>query len=394
MTDTALIEKLTAEFTRAFGGGKPSHISRAAGRAELIGGHTDYNDGFVIAAAIDKSYYVAAGPRDDNIICLYSAWAQEKYEFDAAGEIQREDKAKWANYAKGVVHYLRQAGLKIKGCDLYLWGNVPIGAGLSSSAAMEISIAKAVKQLSDPHFGIEPVEIAKICQKAENDFALSPCGIMDQMVCVNGLADHAIFLDCRDLGIEHVPLDHKAASIMIFNSMVRHEVGAGEYGDRRKACERAVNTIAMEFGNVIALRDANRTMLDTARVELDQVTYKRAQHVIGENQRVLDASKALRKEDVEAFGKLMTASHESARDLYEISCPEIDFLVQQVIACDGALGARLSGGGFGGAAVALVRPGSEQQIAQKVGKAYKQNFGIDSDIYTTKASKATEMLEC
>ncbi len=384
-----MITELSEKFTNCFKGKKPELISRASGRAELIGGHTDYNEGFVIAAAIDRSFYVAAAARQDSKICMYSEWAQENYKFDISAMTGADKKIKWANYGIGVATLLVQAGLEIAGADLYISGDVPVGSGLSSSAALEVALAKAMMRKQT----IDNTELAKICQKAENVYAASPCGIMDQMVVVNGQKDNSILLDCRDLSIKHLPLKSNQCCIMIFNSMVCHEVGGGEYGKRRNHCGQAVEIIAKEHPQIKTLRDVDETLLQSVNCILDKTTFKRAEHVVGENGRVLAAAEALNGNNIEQFGELMYRSHCSARDLYEISCDEIDFLVEQVMACKGTFGARLSGGGFGGAAVALVEPDYADSIGERVRSAYKKQFGIDAQIYVARPWQGTELIK-
>jgi galactokinase len=386
-------DEIIRQFSNVYTGRQPSLITRASGRVELIGGHTDYNEGFVIATAIDSSYWVTAAPYDDNKVCMYSEWAGQKDEFALDDAIQTSDERKWANYGRGVAAVLLEEDFKLKGARLHISGNVPVGAGLSSSAALEVSIAQALLQIAgiDPKT-IAPSKLAHICQKAENVYAKSPCGIMDQMMSITGLDDHAIFLDCRDISTKALPLDSRKCSIMILNSMVRHEVGGGEYGKRRSQCSAACKAIAKKYPQVKALRDADEKMLNSVKSELDEVTFKRAMHVIGEDNRVLAACSALNDNNIAAFGELMHKSHCSARDLYEISCPEIDFLVEEVCRQKGAFGARLSGGGFGGAAVALVKPEAVEAIRCHIEPAYKKRFGIDCQIHIAKPSKGIDVI--
>ena len=384
-----MIAGLSEKFSDYFDGRKPGIISRAGGRAELIGGHTDYNEGFVIAAAIDNSFYVAAAVRNDNKICMYSEWAKEQYEFDISADPQADGKIKWANYGIGVAALLIEAGFNVAGMDLYISGNVPVGSGLSSSAAMEVALARAMTDGQN----IENIELAKICRQAENVYARSPCGIMDQMVVINGRKDHAVFLDCRDLSIKHLPFQSDECCIMILNSMVRHEVGGGEYGKRRNHCNQVVGILSKDRPRIRALRDVDENLLESVRPKLDALSYKRATHVVKENARVLAAAEALNAGNITEFGSLMYKSHCSARDLYEISCNEIDFLVERIMACNGAFGARLSGGGFGGAAVAVVKPDRAESIGQNVRAAYKKKFNIDAEIYTARPWQGTEIVE-
>ncbi len=330
---------MSMNFGKIYPGQKPAFVSRASGRVELIGGHTDYNEGFVIAAAIDSSAFVSASPRDDNIICLYSEWAKQKHQFAPSSSLEPSQDCQWANYGRGVAAYLCQEGLHIKGANLYIESSVPVGAGLSSSAALEVSLAKAMIHTSKPDSQIQPKRLAQICQKAENVYAKSPCGILDQITAVTATKDHVILLDCRDVSVRLLPFDSNACSIMIFNSMVKHEIGGGEYGNRRRQCEEACAVIAKKYRKVKALRDADQAMLNSVKNQLDNVQFLRASHVIGENARVLAAAEALKQNDIEKLGRLMNESHYSARDLYQISCEQTDFLAEQIWQSDGAYGA-------------------------------------------------------
>ncbi len=387
------IERIAGSFARIYKGQRPSFFSRAAGRAELIGGHTDYNEGFVIAAAIDRSYWVAAAQREEQKVCIYSEWAGRSHEFELSADLAATKQCKWANYGRGVAALLMQEGLKLQGANLYVAGDVPIGAGLSSSAALEVSLARAMLHLSGYNDALGSVRLAQICQRAENIYAESPCGIMDQMVCITGRREQAVFLDCRDLQTRLLPLPAEKCCIMVFNSMVRHEVGGGEYGKRRQQCEQACKVISQMYPQVKALRDVNWDMLAAVKGRLDPVLFSRAEHVIGENARVLAAGEVLAGLDVKAFGGLMSESHRSSRDLFASSCSQIDFLVEQITRLDGAYGARLSGGGFGGAAVAVVNPEATQFIEQKVAEAYKEKFDIDCEIYIARPWRGIEIIE-
>ena len=390
---SSLLKKMSMNFGKIYPGQKPAFISRASGRVELIGGHTDYNEGFVIAAAIDSSCWVAASPRDDNIICLYSEWARQKHQFEPSPTLEPAQDCQWANYGRGVAAYLCQEGLDVKGANLYIASDVPVGAGLSSSAALEVSLAKAMIYLSEAGWQIQPKRLAQICQKAENVYAKSPCGILDQITAITATKDHVILLDCRDVSVRLLPFDSNTCSIMIFNSMVKHEIGGGEYGKRRWQCEQACTVIAKKYPQVKALRDADQAMLDSVKNRLDNVQFLRASHVIGENTRVLAAAEALKQNDIEKLGRLMNESHYSARDLYQISCEQTDFLAEQLWQSDGAYGARLCGGGFGGSVVALVRPDAAAKISKNVQKAYKDRFNLNSDVYLAKPWQGTEIID-
>ena len=390
---SSLVEVISSNFADVYAGQKPAFISSACGRVELIGGHTDYNEGFVIAAAIDNRCRVGASRRDDGRICLYSEWAKEKHEFELSPVCEPVSDCQWANYGRGVAALLLQEGLALKGANLYISSNVPVGAGLSSSAALEVSLGKAMIHLAQPGYEMKPERLAQVCQKAENTYANSPCGIMDQITSVMGKKDQAILLDCRDLSVKFLPFDGSNCRIMIFNSMVQHEVGGGEYGKRRQQCELACAVLAKKHPQVKALRDANESMLNSAKDELDSVLFARASHVIGENDRVLAAAEVLSQNDMVGFGKLMCGSHCSARDLYQISCEQTDFLVEQICRLQGAYGARISGGGFGGSVVALARPDAAEKISRKVCEAYDNRFGLNCDVYLARPWQGTEIIE-
>jgi len=388
------MENILKNFPDIYNGQRPTFLSRACGRVELIGGHTDYNEGFVIAAAIDKSCQVAAARRDDNRICLYSEWAGARHDFELSDNLQPVGDCQWANYGRGVAALLLQEGLALKGANLYIASDVPVGAGMSSSAALEVSLAKAMIHLSQPEYKLEPIRLAQICQKAENSFANSPCGIMDQIVSIMGRKANCILLDCRDLSVKFLAFGPpKAVQITVFDSMVKHEIGGAEYGERRRQCEQACSVLKKKYPQVRALRDVNESMLNSVKNELGTLLFSRAGHIIGENSRVLAAAEALGRQDIAEFGKLMYSSHCSARDLYQISCEQTDFLVEQIRRLRGAYGARISGGGFGGSVVALVNPDVAEKISNDVHLAYKHKFGLDCGVYSVKPSQGSEIIE-
>ena len=386
-------KEISGNFADVYGGQKPAFISRAGGRVELIGGHTDYNEGFVIAAAIEKCCWVAASRRTDNKIHLYSELAKERHKFELSSDLKPVADCKWANYGRGVAALLLDEGLPLKGANLYIASDIPVGGGLGSSAALEVSLAKAMIHSSQSEYEIEPIRLAQICQAAENNYVNSPCGIMDQIASIMGANDKAVLLDCRDLSVRHLPFDSNHFRIMIFNSMVKHEVGGGQYGERREQCEQACSVLSKKWPYIRALRDVSESMLNSSKEQLGALLFSRASHIIGENARVLAAAEALGQNDMGEFGKLMHQSHCSARDLYEISCEETDFLAEQICQCDGAYGGRISGGGFGGSVVAVVRGDAAERISQRVHEAYKSKFGLDCEIYPVRCRGGAEIIE-
>ncbi|MBN2456308.1 MAG: galactokinase [Sedimentisphaerales bacterium] len=389
---TVISEKLLADFQAVYGAAKPDFICRAPGRVELVGGHTDYNQGFVIAAAINHSCFVAASKRSDRRISIYSDWAKQKHTFVPSKNLQPLTNCQWANYSRGLAALLSKHGLKLKGANLYISSEIPVGAGLSSSAALEVSLAKAMVTISDPNWDIEPSQLARICRQAENDFANSPCGIMDQIACIMGRKDQVIILDCRDLSVEFLPFDSKNCCIMIFNSMIRHEIAGTEYSSRRQQCEKACQILHNINPKINSLRDVNLSVLNQAKGKLGPTLFSRASHVINENMRVLKAAQALKKNDMLQLGKLMKESHRSARDLFQISCEQTDFLVDKICQIPGAYGARITGGGFGGAVVALAQPEAVQEITKSVKGLYRKRFGLNCKIYLSEPSQGVELI--
>ncbi|HZS45710.1 MAG TPA: galactokinase [Blastocatellia bacterium] len=365
-----------------------SHIYRAPGRVNLIGEHTDYNEGFVMPAAIDFYTWVAISNRNNRRLAIYS----ENYS-DAA-EIDLDDHAQvrrnnWADYPFGVALTLERAGYTLNGANLYIKGDVPIGAGLSSSAAIEVATGVAVTGNSG--IEINRAELAKLCQQAEHQFAGTRCGIMDQFIACNAQANHALMLDCRSLDFELLPLP-ESASLVICNSMVKHELAGSQYNARRAECEAGVQHLQKSLPDVKALRDVDLGELERFGKDLSKAVYKRCRHVISENQRVQDAAAALKAGDLTEFGKFMYESHRSLRDDYEVSCAELDILVDLADDIGGVYGARLTGGGFGGCVIALVDAKSVSTFKDFVAAEYERKAGVKPEIYVSKAANGAEQI--
>ena len=335
-----------------------ARIFRAPGRVNLIGEHTDYNDGFVMPAAIDFNTWVAVAPREDRKLVAYSENVAEGVEFDLDASSPRP-RHHWSDYVFGVAVMLEQAGHRLCGADLLICGNVPIGAGLSSSASIEVATGYAL--LNNSSLPVDPVALAKTCQKAENDFVGMRCGIMDQFISCCGHARRALMLDCRSLDYRLLPLPPDV-SLVICNTMVKHELASGEYNKRRAECEAGVSRLARDLPHVRALRDV--TLADLARYsrDLPELIYRRCRHVVSENARVMEAVGALESGDVAVFGRLMAESHRSLRDDYEVSCTELDLMVELAGQAKGVLGARMTGGGFGGCTINLVPDRARRRI--------------------------------
>jgi galactokinase len=358
------------------------HVVRAPGRVNLIGEHTDYNDGFVLPVAIERDMMVALAPRADREVNLYSLDFGEAAIF-SLDEMRKDEEHAWSNYARGVAQELQQAGVSLVGLDAVTQGNVPIGAGLSSSAAFEVAMALAfILAAGAP---LDRVQVALIAQRAENRFVGMQCGIMDQFVSALGQEGHALFIDTRDLSHRAVPLP-EGVRVVICDTMTRRGLVGSAYNERRRQCEEAVRILQGVLPGIRALRDV--TAGDLARYGhlLPPVVLKRARHVVTENARVLDAIRALEAGRPEEFGRLMDASHASLRDDFEVSSPELNLMVEVARGAPGCLGARMTGAGFGGATVNLVREGQVQAFVEAVGAGYQARTGLKAEITVTRAA--------
>jgi len=332
-----------------------SIVTYAPGRAELLGNHTDYNEGYVLAIAVDRGTTLTGRTRDDRRLSLTSRDLQKQVEIEL-DQLAAEKVADWARYTLGVVDVFRRQGLPVGGFSAEITSTLPMGAGLSSSASLENAAVLFLLQA----FGgsLPPLQMAKFSQMAEHDFVGVRCGLLDQIASLLSRAHHATFIDCRSFAVRHLPLsDH--VSFVLAQSGVKHALVAGEYNERRSDCEAAARALGVR-----ALRDATTAMLVERRHELPDRIYQRARHITGENERVLAGSKALEQGDLATFGALMIESHESSRVFFENSCPELDALVATARKTPGVYGARLSGGGFGGATINLVERGREEEVVR------------------------------
>ena len=370
---------IVEQFRRAFG--REPQLFRAPGRVNLIGEHTDYNDGFVLPAALDLATYAAVTPRADRRLRVRSLLMAETAEFDL-GELQPRPRKDWSDYVRGVAIMLAGAGRRVAGADVMIWSDVPLGAGLSSSAALEVAVGYAL--LSAAGEPIQLTELALACQRAENEFVGMRCGIMDQFIACRGAEGMALLLDCRSLDWSLVPIDRRAR-LVVCNSMVRHAHAAGEYNQRRRDCERGVVLLSAALPGIRALRDVGLAQLEGQAGLLPPTIYRRCRHVVTENSRTLDAAAALRAGDLGRFGRLMGESHASLRDDYEVSCREIDALVEIAAGLPGVFGTRMTGGGFGGCTISLVDAGAVGSFTQSVTDAYRKATGLTPDIFTCSA---------
>lgn len=381
------MSELIDRFKRRFGS-KPEIISRAPGRVNLIGEHTDYNDGFVLPIAIDRSVRVAASARDDSRVIVESIDFGESVEFDL-GSIKRDEDRPWSNYPRGVAWALIKAGYELRGMNAIVTGDVPIGAGLSSSAAVELAFAMAFVHISS--IDISPRELALLCQKAENSFVGVSCGIMDQFISAMGRRGHAMFLDCRSLRFELVPLNLADHLFLVCDTKVKRELSGSEYNRRRAECERGVELLKKHLPGIKALRDVSWEEFRRYSEELPETIRKRCRHVILENERVIRAVEALKSGDLKGFGELMNESHESLRVDYEVSCYELDLMVEIARGVEGVLGARMTGAGFGGCAVALARRDAVDRLIGRVMEIYPAKTGIKPEVYVVEPEEGAEV---
>jgi galactokinase len=358
---------------------------RAPGRVNLIGEHTDYNDGFVMPIAIDRGTTATMTPRADRRIVVRSGRSPAvTIALDHPGT---GPTGSWSDYIRGTAAILERRGHLLGGATIEIQSDVPAGAGLSSSAALEVSTGFGLLSLAG--HPIDLTELALACQQAEHEFVGTRCGIMDQFIACHGRAGHALMLDTRSLASELLPMP-AGVSVVVFNSMIRHAHASGEYNARRADCEAGVRVLATMKPDVRALRDVTLADLDVVREQLDDRVYRRCRHVIAENARVRGAAQALRHGDVANFGRLMVASHHSMRDDYEVTTPELDALVDIALACDGVHGARMTGGGFGGCTIALVDDGAVEQVTAVARERYRAATGRTAETYTCVASNGVE----
>ncbi|MET3172305.1 UNVERIFIED_ORG: galactokinase [Arthrobacter sp. UYCu721] len=366
---------LAARFEQEFGR-LPDGVWQAPGRVNLIGEHTDYNEGFVLPFAIDKTARVAVGVRPDSVVRLLSTYGDHGMVIADLGTLAAASAKGWTKYPLGVMWALQQQGITVPGVDLLLDSNVPLGAGLSSSHAIECAVITALNELTGA--GLEPEEMVLATQRAENDFVGAPTGIMDQSASLRGSRGHAVFLDCRDQSVQLVPFEAEPAGLvmLVIDTKVSHSHADGGYAARRASCE-----LGAEVLGVKALRDVRLEDLEEAAGLLDEVTYRRVRHVVTENDRVLQTVELLASAGPGSIGALLDASHLSMRDDFEISCPELDLAVSTA-RTNGAIGARMTGGGFGGAAIALTPVTSEQQVRAAVARAFADAGHAAPDIFT------------
>ena len=385
----AQVAAVRAEFERIFGR-PPLWLAAAPGRVNLIGEHTDYNAGFVFPLAIERYVVIAGGPSADagsnRAVHAHSLLLRDSSTFDLNNlEPARRD---WTSYLRGVFAGFLDRGVDPGALNLLFDSNVPLGGGLSSSAALEVATATLIEAATGKR--LDPVDKARLCQKAEHVYAGMPCGIMDQFSSALGAEGKLLLIDCRSETAELVPMDDPSVAVLVVNSNVKHELTGSEYPERRAQCETAAKRLG-----VAALRDVSSSQLEAEQGKLDLLLYRRARHVVSEIERTLEAAQALQDRDWPRVGELMYASHASLRDDYEVSCEELDALVeiaQAIGPSGGVIGARMTGGGFGGCIVALVRSGAEREIAESIGAAYRERTGIEATAFVTRPARGAHII--
>jgi galactokinase len=378
MNQTELINTFTTHY-----GAPPTLIARSPGRVNLIGEHTDYNDGYVFPAALDMATMVLARPRNDGRLHTFALRMQAEDDADLA-DLQPQSGPEWTRYVRGMAQVLKEAGCPMHGADLLIDSDLPLGAGLSSSASIEMGVAVTLMALGG--FDIGRKALARLGQRVENQIVGVQSGIMDQLAVACGVADHALLIDCRTLSTESVPIP-ESVRILVLDTAAPRTLAGSAYNVRRAQCESAMAKLRAAKPELVALRDVTSTFLAVEGKRLDEVELKRARHVVSENERVLESVNALRTGDVARFGQLMNASHESLRDDYEVSGQELDTMVELARSTPGVLGARLTGAGFGGCCVALVYAEHAQEAAISIAERYHASTGRNGAAYVSALSQ-------
>ncbi len=382
-----MAERSVELFDKCFGD-EPRWMVAAPGRVNLIGEHTDYNDGFVLPMAIERYMLIVAGGRAAREVTVHSVTTGETASFSVRPPIPRGEPA-WSNYIRGVIAGFQQRKAKVSGFEAVIDSTLPYGGGLASSAALEVAVATLLETMSRQP--LDPIEKALLCQQAEHEYAGVPCGIMDQFTSILGQADHLLLLDCRARTTTPVPMTDPAVTVLIINTNLRHKLAESQYAERRAQCESAARAL-----NVAALRDATLQMLNAARKRIDPTGFRRARHVVTENERTLQAARAVQSGDWPAVGRLMHASHDSLRDDFAVSCPELDAIVRIAKAlgeAEGVIGCRMTGAGFGGCAVSLVRTDAVLHITRKLSEAYEREIGAQATIFSSRPAAGARVLK-
>jgi galactokinase len=381
-----LVDVVEAKFKELFN--EQPILVRSPGRVNLIGEHTDYNFGYVLPAAIDKVIYLAITPRKDECCKIFAIDMDNIHEF-ALSNLQFTQKG-WPNYLMGVVDQLNKAGYKFNGFNCVFGGDIPIGAGLSSSAALEAGLAFALNFIFD--LGINNLTLVKLAQKAENEFVGVQCGIMDQYINIFGKSGNVLRIDCRSLDCEYYPFENSNVSLVLFDTCISHALASSEYNQRKIECIKGIETIKKGHPHVDSLRDVSIDMLSEYRSKMDSTIFRRCKYVVEENERVLAACNALQRKDLKAFGQYMYKTHDGLSNDYNVSCKELDYLVELVRDNPHVYGSRMMGGGFGGCTINLIENCEIKQISRAVIEMYNQRFHSEPKIYVTSISSGTSVI--
>lgn len=387
VNDLERVAHLKERFSRQYGG-LPDLIVQAPGRVNLIGEHTDYNDGYVLPIAIDRSVLLAASRRTDRIVRLRTLDFDDQVAF-SLDEVRYDERHRWSNYQRGVAFELQECGFDLPGIDVLITSDVPVGAGLSSSAALEVSMAVTWQQVTG--FDLSRPELALLCQRAENNFVGVNCGIMDQFISALGQENAALLIDCRSLAHEAVSLPNGVV-IVVMDTNKQRGLADSAYNTRRAECERGVALLQAHLPDIQALRDVSLVEFERYADELPDNIRRRCRHVITENKRTLEGVRALSQGDASAFGRLMDASHVSLRDDYEVSCIELDAMVEAAWHAPGVIGARMTGGGFGGCAVAMVDQSQAQAFGEQVAQEYRRTVDLVPSLYVCSAQAGARVV--
>ncbi|HID11762.1 MAG TPA: galactokinase [Candidatus Latescibacteria bacterium] len=374
-------DELVRAFERAFGDPQGAICFRAPGRVNLIGEHTDYNDGFVLPVGVDRYVYFLVRRREDKLARIYSLNFAEMKEFEVDRLPGRE--GTWGDYIQGIIGEFWARGDELEGFEGVIYGDIPIGAGLGSSAALEVAVAYGMSRIFE--IDISDLELVKLCQRAENDFVGANCGIMDQYVSFHAKRGKALFLDTRALTHQLIDLPLEELGLLVVDTGVKHSLASSEYNKRRKECEESVRLLGLHIEGLRALRDLTPQLLDRYEKVLPDRLQRRVRHVLEENLRVEQTVQALKQGDMARVGRLLFASHESLRDLYEVSSPELDFLVD-LAQREGIIGARMTGAGFGGATIHLLLKGDIPDYRELVRREFEGKFGREPQIFEIQTS--------
>jgi galactokinase len=382
---SGMIKQIRQQFQQYFE--KQGLLVAAPGRVNLIGEHTDYNNGFVLPGAVDKKIYVAIAKNNSNALNVYAGQFKEQlfFSLDAIQPVKG-----WSTYLLGMIFHLRKQGHEVGGVDVYVEGDVPVGAGMSSSAALCSAFGLALNELFG--LGLTRMQLALTGQKTEHTFAGVKCGIMDQFASLHGKAGHVMKLDCRSLEYEYIPFNFPDHKIVLINTMVSHSLAGSEYNIRRQQCEEGVAVLHKHFPVVLSLRDVSVEQLDRYKQDLPEVVYRRCHFIVNENKRLLSGTELLSAGDIKAFGELMFQAHEGLSKWYEVSCEESDFLVEQARSFDGVAGSRQMGGGFGGCTINIVKNEKVDHFIQHAQSAYEKQFSKIPEAYIMQIEEGARVI--